>query len=138
MKGSTSVAVGLALAIGLLADGRPAGAVMAAHEAITVQLGDTIMPRFSIRTDTVLAVVGTNVVAKRCGTGRIFLRTTRAARTLSADTITVSVECIATLEVCLFPDTAILNRYHFRGDTAADPKLLKCPSPQRTPTNQPE
>lgn len=117
----------MALAVGALAHGASPVAVNA-RQSLTVNMGDTITPRFTVRTDSVLEIVGPNIFPRHCGTGRIFLQTLRGSRVVIADTVTVTVKnCIAKLEVCLFPDTAILNKYHFRGDTAADPKLIKCP-----------
>jgi hypothetical protein len=65
----------------------------AARESITVALGDTIQPRFFIRTDTVLKVVGNRIVASKCSNSFIYLRTYKGTAQLSADTISVTVTC---------------------------------------------
>jgi hypothetical protein len=102
-----------------------------AHEAITVSVGDSIIPRFTVRTDSVLAVVGTKIVAKRCGDSFIYLRSWRGPVQLSADTIAVAVSCsavpvpptdtpkVASIEVCMIPiDSA--QKYHIPGDRGLD------------------
>lgn len=89
---------GFALGIGSVATLAAApGTIRAyARETITVAVGDTIQPRFSIRTDSVLAVVGTKIVARHCGQSAIYYRSWRGLTTaLSADTVTVNVPCVA-------------------------------------------
>lgn len=92
--------VGALLAGGVIASSVTAtviqtqSAAAGARETITVGLGDTITPKFSILTDTTLGVVGTRIVAKRCGVGMVFLRNWKGGTQLSADTVTVNVLCI--------------------------------------------
>lgn len=80
-----------------------------ARETITLSVGDTIIPRFTVKTDSVLAVVNTpagqRIVAKACGSSFVFLRTWRGSTQLSADTVTANVPCpvdsskVATVEL---------------------------------------
>lgn len=78
-----------------------------AHEAISMVLGDSIQPRFSVKTDTVLKVVGQKIVAAKCGNSFIFLRTFRGALQVTADTIAVSVPCAAVPDTTSPPDTTV-------------------------------
>jgi len=68
-----------------------------ARETITLAVGDTITPRHTVKTDSILEVVSTpagqRIVAKRCGSSFIYLRTWRGLTQLSADTITAIVPC---------------------------------------------
>lgn len=83
-----------------------AGRVVASRGAITLTVGDTVQPTFSIRTDSILGVAtfvdpvtGTTkgiVIAKRCGTSAYFARITpRHGATLGAplegDSVVVTV-----------------------------------------------
>jgi hypothetical protein len=69
--------------------------IAAAREAISVNVGDTVVPRFSIQTDTVLKVVGSSIVVRHCGSSFIYLRTWRKTTQLSADTVSVNAPCAA-------------------------------------------
>jgi hypothetical protein len=105
-----------------------------ARENITLTVGDSVNPRFSIKTDTVLAAIGNStIVARHCGTSSIFLRVWRGVKQLSADTITATVTCptspvdttpkpdtlMAAVGVCFIsPDSA--TKYGIRGDRSLD------------------
>lgn len=104
-----------------------------AHESITLAIGDTIVPRFSIRTDSVLrAPGGGNIVVRACGQSAIYLRTYKGPLQRSADTVDVTVPCappadtltpIASITVCFLPaDTAA--KYGLRGDISPSPEQL--------------
>lgn len=74
------------------------------HEPIIVPLGDTIIPRHSVKTDTVLTVVNTpqgqRIVAQRCGTSFVFLRiwsTGALPQQRSADTVPTITPCATQL-----------------------------------------
>ena len=60
-----------------------------------VGVGDTITPKFTITTDTVLKVVGTRIIARSCGVGHFFVRlwitdpVTKVQRVVSADTVAI-------------------------------------------------
>ena len=77
-------------------------AAPAAHtvERITVQLGDTIWPRYSLRAgpaDTSLDVASTGgIVARRCGEGAEFLRNWDRSGQISADSVYITVVGCAT------------------------------------------
>ena len=94
-----------AVAVGALAAGLAGGAGITsalssgARESITLALTDTVTPRFSVKTDTVLGVVGNSIVPRHCGTGSIYLRVWHGTTQLSADTVTAVVSC------ALPPDT---------------------------------
>jgi hypothetical protein len=99
-------ALALALATGAGAGaGATALVTSGARESITVALGDTIQPRFSVKTDSVLKVVGSKIVAAKCGDSFIYLRNWKGTTQLSADTVAVHVLCptqdttIATLQL---------------------------------------
>lgn len=62
-----------------------------AHESIVMAIGDSLTPRFSVKTDTVLKVVGNKIVANKCGKSFIFLRNFHGAVQLTADTVDVQV-----------------------------------------------
>ena len=90
--------VGGLLGVGVVATtgtvtARSAPGSSGARETITAHVGDTITPRFSILTDSILRVSGTSIVVRACGTSRIFLRTWQRAAPLTADTVTVTVPC---------------------------------------------
>lgn len=110
-----------------------------AHEAITFALGDSIQPRFFVRTDTVLKVVGNQIVAAKCGPSMIFLRTYHKGAQLTADSIAVNVPCAATprdttvvpldtttasVVACTIPPDSA-TKYHISGDTTGDPALVQ-------------
>lgn len=115
-------------------------ATSGAHEAITIAIGDTLTPRFSVKTDTVLRVVGASIVAARCGTSNIFLRNWQGTTQRSADTVDVTIPCappadtltpVASVDVCFAnPDSAAA--YGIHGDTlsptAEQLSHIKCDS----------
>lgn len=79
-----------------------------AHESLTLAIGDTITPRFSIATDSVLKAPGGGIVVVRaCGTSKIFLRNYQRQTQRTADTVDVTVPCavkdtaVATVGVCI-------------------------------------
>lgn len=105
------------------------------RETITVNVGDSIIPRFTVSTDSVLKVSGSSIVARKCGTSAIYLRTWRKTVQLSADTVNVNVICngsppatTASAGPCLFPSKDSLAKYLVRGDTTIDPRLVPCDS----------
>ena len=132
--------VGLVAAAALaLGAGAVAVASNGARESIAVVVGDTITPRFAVRTDTVLRVVGTKILAAKCGQGMIYLRTAKLGNYISADSITVDVSGCgggttppsgASITVCLHSDPDSIAKYHVRGDTTVDPKLIPCLDPK--------
>jgi hypothetical protein len=105
------------------------------HETITIAVGDSITPRFSVRTDSVLTVVGSRIVARRCGQSAIYLRTWRGAVALSADTITATVACappppaaVDSVGVCFIPpDSAV--KYGIDGSKTLDSATLRLVRP---------
>jgi hypothetical protein len=121
----------------VLGAGAGAGATVAvthgAHEAITVAVGDSLVPRFSVRTDSVLRVVGSNIVVSKCGTSNIFLRTWKGSVQTSADTVDVTAPCavpssptVASVDVCFIPKDSA-DKYHISGDTGVDVKNIPFP-----------
>lgn len=80
-----------------------------AREAITISIGDTLQPRFSIRTDTVLRVTGSRIAAVACGTSAIFLRTTLGSVVVSADTVDVTVPCATHLAILVQPPDTVIS-----------------------------
>lgn len=107
-------------------------------------IGDSITPRYSITTDSILAVKGYNVIAKSCGVGHFFFRAwnidsvTKLPTVVHADTIafpTVSATCVgqwsaaggdttvaSTAEpynfgVCLPPGSYVLTPFYVRVPT---------------------
>ena len=99
------------------------------HESIVLAIGDTITPRFSVTTDTVLRVSGSNVIAAHCGSSHIYLRTWQHIIQRSADTVDVSIPCaespvpdtrtVASVEICFMP-TDSATKYHLSADTSMD------------------
>lgn len=128
---------GLVLAaVSALSAGAGAGAVTVVntmtgtHEAVTLAVGDTLQPRFSIRTDTILRVTGSRIAVVACGQSNIFLRTWKGTRQVSADTIDVTVPCaskIALMSVCFVPVESA-QKYHLSSDTSWDPKKIPFPN----------
>lgn len=109
------------------------------RESVIIQLGDTLAPRFSVRTDSVLKVVGTRIVGAKCGDGVLYLRTQQRTTYVTGDTINIHVACVptvpppppppqkGTLTVCLRPDPDSMAKYHVTsGDTTIDDKLVPC------------
>lgn len=130
-----SITVGSIIAAAALSSGITFVATHGAHESIQVAVGDTIAPRFSIRTDSILKVAGTSIVANRCGSSFIFLRTWKGVGQLSADTVAVDVVCtpslstVASITVCLHPDSVAFAKYKVNADTGIDPALVPCLDP---------
>ena len=62
-----------------------------AHEEIVVALGDSLTPRFSVKTDSILKVAGNRIVGNRCGESFIFLRLYKGAFQVTADSIKTRV-----------------------------------------------
>jgi len=106
------------------------------HGVIYMNKGDTITPRFSISTDSVLKAPGGGViVGNACGTSSVFLRNTatqvvgssRFTVVRTADTTDVYV-CdsaipVASVQVCFIPpDTAA--KYGIRGDVSPGAQQL--------------
>lgn len=124
--------LGAALGGALAALGAASHAV---RETITVNVGDTLVPRFTVSTDSVLKVSGSSIVARSCGKSMIYLRTWRKSAQVSADTVNVNVVCpgsppatTASSGACLFPNSDSLAKYQVRGDTSIDPRLVPCDS----------
>src|SRR5665213_1308553 len=106
---------GLVLGIAASMSAGPNGLVRArASESIALALGDSIVPRYAIRTsDSTLASVGGGVVARRCGQGVIYLRMwtlVAPVHQLSADTVNVTIPCPATT-----PPTGSAAPFVFQG-----------------------
>ena len=126
----------IAAAVGALVVGAIGGSATTialtngAHESIVLSVGDTIQPRFSIRTDSVLAVVGSRIAVHGCGTGFVFFRNWKGPAQISADSVQVSVPCpsasVASVQICLSPDTAAMRRFAVSPDTTIDPALVPC------------
>ena len=89
---------------------------MFVRETITINKGDTIQPKYSISTDTVLqAIPGAKIVARGCGFSHAFLRLWHGNTILSSDTVNVFVSCPA-------PDTVptrvdVFNHFQLVGDS---------------------
>lgn len=140
-----SIVVGLACVVGIAA---MAPRSVASRGAITIHVGDTILPQYAIRTDTVLAVrtftdpvtnsVHGLVVAQRCGVSQFFLRLHPRVggvvqSALAGDTVTVTVTGCGTstppatntanVGVC-FLDPTLAESLHVAGDTTIDPSKL--------------
>lgn len=126
-----------ALTVGTFVTAPTSAVTMQAVEGpITMARGETLVPRFSVRTDTVLGVAPSKVIAKGCGPSVIYLRLWRGNAMVAADTVNVLVPCSttttppatagATIQVCLHPDPDSVAKYHAKGDTSIDPKLIPC------------
>jgi hypothetical protein len=129
------VKLGAFALVGALAAGAAAGggatALMSsgARESIAIARGDSLQIRFSIKTDTVLKVVGSKVVAAACGSSFLYLRTWRGLEQLSADTVSVTVQCapsrdsVASVDVCFIPTDSAL-KYHIDASKSLDSVTL--------------
>jgi len=90
-----------ALTVGALGIAAPS-ADRAARETITLHVGDSLAWHFSVRTDTVLGVVGNRIVAKHCGIGKTYARpwklraATHDSVPIAGDSVTVNVTATAT------------------------------------------
>jgi hypothetical protein len=92
---ATSFLLG-ALTVGALGIAGPRVETMA-RESIAIRVGDTLVMHYSVLTDTVLGVAPSRVIAKRCGSSKMFWRpwklrpATQDSIVASADTVSVSV-----------------------------------------------
>lgn len=68
-----------------------------AREVVSLRIGDTLSPRYAVRTDTVLGVGPGVVVAKKCGASKVFLRLWRGNTAISNDTVDVTVTGCSTV-----------------------------------------
>jgi hypothetical protein len=103
------------------------------NESISLNVNDTISPRFSFHTDTtILKLSGNNIVVSGCGISQVYLRLFQHSIQITADTIIVNIPCtitptkIASISICLHPDTSALHRYNVSSDTSIDPALVPC------------
>ena len=112
--------------------------------AAMIAVGDTIEPRYAIRTDTVLKVAhvldaagATHdvVVARACGVSVVFAGWAKrvngvVGQPFVRDSVTLAVvgcspsaPSVASLSAC-FLDPAVADSLHIRGDTTIDPRLI--------------
>lgn len=97
--------------------------VSGTHESITLAVGDTLVPRFSIKTDSVLRAPGSGrIVVSKCGQSAIYLRNYQGLVQRSADTVDVTVSCapaVASVDVC-FVNGDSAAKYGVTGDVSPD------------------
>lgn len=101
VRGGLLVGGGVAGASGTVALQSTSAAPTGVYDTITVSIEDTITPRHTVKTDSILAVVSTpsgqRIVAKKCGLSYVFFRAWIGAMPLTADTNVVRVPCATQL-----------------------------------------
>jgi len=99
--GPSSALRSLAITLGLIAlvgasAASPVPITGGVHEALTMALGDTVLPGYSIRSDTILVgIPKARIAVRACGQSTICLRIYRGATAiaLTADTIDLTAPC---------------------------------------------
>jgi len=108
---SRRVVAVVSLAAGIAAGA--SGAIATTHgarESISMNVGDTIIPRFSIKTDSLLGTSEGKIFAKACGTSYIYLRTIKGViEQVTADTIDVNIPC--QLDTTAIKSMVLVNRF---------------------------
>lgn len=60
-------------------------------EGVTVHVGDTLRPYYSVQTDSVLTVAPGVAIAAKCGTSKVYLRLLLHGQRVTNDTVLVNV-----------------------------------------------
>ncbi|MDE2022291.1 MAG: hypothetical protein KGI71_05275, partial [Patescibacteria group bacterium] len=60
-------------------------------EGVTVRVGDTLRPYYSVQTDSVLTVAPGVAIAAKCGTSKVYLRLLLHGQRVTNDTVLVNV-----------------------------------------------